>query len=472
MALDDTTLPKFTGNFVGDPASVMAGIQNMKDPQERANALLAFNEQARRTPGFAGGASFAGTPATAAMGAPGAPAAVAPAPAALDSSTLAGVLQNQTPSGATPDFSRSLGALARSATTAPGYDPFGNPGALPTFSQSAPSAPPAAPPVVAGGAGGGPDRANPPAVTAAVKPPAAPRTRADAPAAPAFTPGVDGMEVIAGGQRFNAPWFTPFLASGNGAVAGLGGSGMPAPDGRGGVMVADAGAQGSGGAGASGGGYAGGGYAGGGYAGGGGAAPGLIDPSAGLQRSLSTQAGAAQDAMRAIMQAASEGDPRNYTARLHALASAYFGGAMGGHGMQGVNSYNAAAAGIKEAGIHGDASVTAAGIGGAAGVREAELGLQGRQAEAGAQLGVAGIQAETQRGLPHVIGEEPNVPGNPLMGMHNVYGQSPQAGGMPTPITKPPAVLKPGTIVKDASGARRKYMGGPQLDPSSYQPVD
>jgi hypothetical protein len=52
------------GGFTGDPAAVMAAINSIKDPQERANALLAFNEQANRTPGFAAGGNFAAGPSS------------------------------------------------------------------------------------------------------------------------------------------------------------------------------------------------------------------------------------------------------------------------------------------------------------------------------------------------------------------------------------------------------------------------
>jgi hypothetical protein len=56
--------PGMTGRFVGDPANVIAAINNIKDPQERANALSAFEEQARRTPGFAKAGPFAAEPST------------------------------------------------------------------------------------------------------------------------------------------------------------------------------------------------------------------------------------------------------------------------------------------------------------------------------------------------------------------------------------------------------------------------
>jgi hypothetical protein len=57
--------PGMTGAYVGDPAAAIAGIMAMKDPQERANALAGFMEQARRTPGFAQGANFAAGPSQA-----------------------------------------------------------------------------------------------------------------------------------------------------------------------------------------------------------------------------------------------------------------------------------------------------------------------------------------------------------------------------------------------------------------------
>jgi hypothetical protein len=53
-----TAQPGMTGNFSGDPAPVMEAILQIKDPQERANAMSAFTEQAKRTQGFAQGASF------------------------------------------------------------------------------------------------------------------------------------------------------------------------------------------------------------------------------------------------------------------------------------------------------------------------------------------------------------------------------------------------------------------------------
>lgn len=54
--------PGMVGNFVGDPAQVMEAISQMKDPQERANAMAAFQEQARRTRGFTEGGGFAAGP--------------------------------------------------------------------------------------------------------------------------------------------------------------------------------------------------------------------------------------------------------------------------------------------------------------------------------------------------------------------------------------------------------------------------
>lgn len=50
------------GNFVGDPAQVMEAISQIRDPQERANAMAAFQEQARRTRGFSEGGGFAAGP--------------------------------------------------------------------------------------------------------------------------------------------------------------------------------------------------------------------------------------------------------------------------------------------------------------------------------------------------------------------------------------------------------------------------
>jgi hypothetical protein len=40
------------GNFTGSPEDVIEGIQQIRDPQERENALAAFYEQAQRTPDF------------------------------------------------------------------------------------------------------------------------------------------------------------------------------------------------------------------------------------------------------------------------------------------------------------------------------------------------------------------------------------------------------------------------------------
>lgn len=45
--------PAPTGNFTGDPAAIMEAITQIRDPQERANAMAAFTEQAKRTQGFA-----------------------------------------------------------------------------------------------------------------------------------------------------------------------------------------------------------------------------------------------------------------------------------------------------------------------------------------------------------------------------------------------------------------------------------
>lgn len=54
--------PGMRGDFVGDPAQVMEAISQIKNPQERANAMAAFQEQARRTGGFAEGGGFAAGP--------------------------------------------------------------------------------------------------------------------------------------------------------------------------------------------------------------------------------------------------------------------------------------------------------------------------------------------------------------------------------------------------------------------------
>lgn len=53
------------GNFIGNPEQVMAAIQGIADPQERANAIAAFEEQARRTQGFAQGGAFQASPTNA-----------------------------------------------------------------------------------------------------------------------------------------------------------------------------------------------------------------------------------------------------------------------------------------------------------------------------------------------------------------------------------------------------------------------
>jgi hypothetical protein len=39
-----------TGNYAGDPSAIVAGIANIRDPQERANAMAAFEQQMRQTP--------------------------------------------------------------------------------------------------------------------------------------------------------------------------------------------------------------------------------------------------------------------------------------------------------------------------------------------------------------------------------------------------------------------------------------
>jgi hypothetical protein len=57
-----TPEPGVRGDFVGDPAQVMEAISQMRDPQERANAMAAFQEQARRTRGFSEGGGFAAGP--------------------------------------------------------------------------------------------------------------------------------------------------------------------------------------------------------------------------------------------------------------------------------------------------------------------------------------------------------------------------------------------------------------------------
>jgi hypothetical protein len=57
--------PGVNGNFSGDPAAIMSAIVNIKDPQERANAMAAFTEQAKRTQGFTQGANFAAGPSQA-----------------------------------------------------------------------------------------------------------------------------------------------------------------------------------------------------------------------------------------------------------------------------------------------------------------------------------------------------------------------------------------------------------------------
>jgi hypothetical protein len=57
--------PGVNGSFTGDPAAIMSAIVNIKDPQERANAMAAFTEQAKRTQGFTQGANFAAGPSQA-----------------------------------------------------------------------------------------------------------------------------------------------------------------------------------------------------------------------------------------------------------------------------------------------------------------------------------------------------------------------------------------------------------------------
>jgi hypothetical protein len=54
--------PGMSGNFSGDPAPIMEAITQIRDPQERANAMAAFQEQARRTQGFSGGGGFPAGP--------------------------------------------------------------------------------------------------------------------------------------------------------------------------------------------------------------------------------------------------------------------------------------------------------------------------------------------------------------------------------------------------------------------------
>jgi hypothetical protein len=56
--------PGVNGNFSGDPTPIMEAITQIRDPQERANAMAAFQEQARRTQGFAGGGGFPAGPST------------------------------------------------------------------------------------------------------------------------------------------------------------------------------------------------------------------------------------------------------------------------------------------------------------------------------------------------------------------------------------------------------------------------
>jgi hypothetical protein len=64
--------PAPTGNFTGDPAAIMEAITQIRDPQERANAMAAFTEQAKRTQGFAQNGFAAGPSAGEAAAAAGA----------------------------------------------------------------------------------------------------------------------------------------------------------------------------------------------------------------------------------------------------------------------------------------------------------------------------------------------------------------------------------------------------------------
>ena len=57
--------PGVNGNFIGDPVQVMEAITQIRDPQERANAMAAFQEQAKRTQGFATGGGFPAGPSAA-----------------------------------------------------------------------------------------------------------------------------------------------------------------------------------------------------------------------------------------------------------------------------------------------------------------------------------------------------------------------------------------------------------------------
>lgn len=51
-----TAKPGVTGNFEGNQLDIVNAISQIPDPQERANAMAAFQEQARRTQGFSNGA--------------------------------------------------------------------------------------------------------------------------------------------------------------------------------------------------------------------------------------------------------------------------------------------------------------------------------------------------------------------------------------------------------------------------------
>lgn len=57
--------PGMTGSFAGSPEQAQSGIAAIRDPQERANAQAAFEEQARRTPNFAQGGPFQASQSTA-----------------------------------------------------------------------------------------------------------------------------------------------------------------------------------------------------------------------------------------------------------------------------------------------------------------------------------------------------------------------------------------------------------------------
>lgn len=57
--------PGMTGSYTGSPEQAQAAIAGIRDPQERANAQAAFEEQARRTPNFGQGGPFQATPTSA-----------------------------------------------------------------------------------------------------------------------------------------------------------------------------------------------------------------------------------------------------------------------------------------------------------------------------------------------------------------------------------------------------------------------